>query len=204
MESLIEEALRKYSQDEYYQTLITARERYFHLTGATFDDDDDFEGRMNSFNYWYLFEYIPQNKTRTMIRDCIIKKGPNSEEENSLLGVQFSLFEYLGKNLRDMMTLKDIWTQKKTVLSATQSALPLVKNDYFIGRYITFMGKNNLLPGYCLLPIEVKPDIYNQLSSLKGKEDLYLKQEFLLKLEFLKTKWKRYGHINAKKLFTFA
>ena len=54
----LDNALREYTSGKHYQTLLQAREQYFSMTGEIFDDDDDYDARMNGFNDWYLLQFI--------------------------------------------------------------------------------------------------------------------------------------------------
>ncbi|MCR9206212.1 MAG: hypothetical protein NXH75_16640, partial [Halobacteriovoraceae bacterium] len=54
---LLEKVLTYYSTGDYYQSLLKAKEDYFIKTGKAFEEDEDYESRMASFNDWYVLQY---------------------------------------------------------------------------------------------------------------------------------------------------
>ena len=93
-------ALEIYTQGVHYDTLLEAKKEYFTITGQANDDDDDFEARMNSFNEWYVLQFISMRGTRTVISDYLINNPVDDFLAKSLSGVNYSLFEYVGKKLQ--------------------------------------------------------------------------------------------------------
>ena len=63
----MEKALIEFSKDDHLETLLEAKREYFSLTGQANEDDEDFESRMNSFNDWYILQFVSNKRTRTKI-----------------------------------------------------------------------------------------------------------------------------------------
>ena len=99
------------------------------------------------------------------------------------------------------MVLKDILYGDKEVLHKEHEELGILKNDAFLGRVIKYDGKKHLLEGICVLPIESLSIIKKEAKKVKRLNDEYEELQFLFKIEFLKNKWRRYGHIDLQKIF---
>ena len=85
-------ALDIYTQGDHYDTLLEAKKEYFTITGQANDDDDDFEARMNSFNEWYVLQFISKRGTRTVISDYLINNQVDDQLAKSLSNVNYSLY----------------------------------------------------------------------------------------------------------------
>ena len=71
------------------------------------------------------------------------------------------------------------------------------------GRTLSLDDQSYLLSGICILPREVRSLLTKQCKKVRKQKDPNKEVEFLLRVEFLKTKWRRYGHIEASKIFVF-
>ena len=54
LRNILDEAIQRYSSNDYYEKLKSAKEEYFKLTGKLSEEDEDYESRMNGFVYWYI------------------------------------------------------------------------------------------------------------------------------------------------------
>jgi hypothetical protein len=202
----LEQALVEYSSGDHVETLLEAKKEYFSITGQANEDDEDFESRMTSFNDWYLLQFVSKSGTRTIIKDFIKKYDIPDNFRDSLLNVNFSLFEYTGKNFGGRDVLKDIHFKRKFILPKTQDEkqqLPLIKNDLFLGRILTVNETHYLLDGICVLPKDVKPILRKESKKVRRMQDLFEDNKFLLNIEACKNKWLRYGHIDINNIFQF-
>ena len=71
----LDQAMKEYMTGNHYDTLIEAKSEYFVLTGQANEDDDDYEARMNSFNDWYILQFMSKRNTRTVIKDYLTNIG---------------------------------------------------------------------------------------------------------------------------------
>ena len=199
----IDNVLQEYTTEQYYERLLAAKDEYFSLTGKVNEDDDDYEARMSSFNEWYVFQYIARQDTRSCMKDYLLKNNIERELSLALLDINYSVFEYLGENLKKNIVLRDIFHSQKIVLPKGHAIPGLLKNDIFIGRIISYKGQNNLLDGIGILPKEVRPILKKQFKKVLKLNDKSMETKFLMQVEYLKNKWKHYGHIGAAKIFVF-
>jgi len=204
IEEHLEKAREKYTSGVHYETLIEARKEYFEITGQVNEEDDDYESRMNAFNDWYLLQFVSRRGTRTVIKEYLTQNTIEDNVSKSLLTLNHSIFEFGDMNFSKKLILKDILHDNKIKLPITHPQLGLIKSDLFIGRVITYNEENYLLSGLCTLPKQVKSIIAKECKKIRKLKDPMREVEFLLKLESLKTKWRRYGHIDVTKIFIFA
>ncbi|MBT3982442.1 MAG: hypothetical protein HOE90_13875 [Bacteriovoracaceae bacterium] len=207
MEETVKEQINKiigeYSSTDYTMSLIKAKDQYFEITGSINDDDDDFESRMNLFNEWYIFNYCPEEETSPFIERYLQKNPIDEIVATGLKMVNYSLFEYVKNSFRGKIVLQDILHGKKVVLENKIGDVGLMPKDIFIGRVLNIKNQNFLLNGLCTLPGEVKSTLSKESKKVRKKADLSEEISFLLILESLKTKWKRYGHVETNKIFVF-
>lgn len=198
-----EKALDIYTQGVHYDTLLEAKKEYFEITGQANDDDNDFEARMNSFNEWYVLQFISKRGTRTVISDYLMNNSVNDFLAKSLTSVNYSLFEYTGKNFRGTDVLYDMLHDKKVPLPKGGILPSIIKDDIFVGRVLSFEEKNFLMTGLCVIPKEVRPILKKECKKVRNLKNPNEELKFLLKIESFKTKWIRYGHVDATKIFKF-
>lgn len=200
---VLDNILEVYTQEDFKNQLIVAKEKYFKMTGAVNDDDDDFEARMNLFNEWYLFDYIASGHTQPYLYQYIERSDFDPVLAQAFRDVNFSLFEYNKKNFRKQVVIEDHIKNEKFVLHNPEGDLGVVPKDLFIGRIIPIKEENFLLRGMCLLPLEVRPTLIKECKRLRKLKNPQEEKNFLINLENLKTKWRRYGHIDSNKIFVF-
>ena len=202
IEQHLEKALAHYSQNRYYDIMLKAKDSYLQLTGSVDDTEQDYENKMNCFNDWYLFQYRLPRQNCTIMENYL--QSHSLDEITTLAFRNFchSLFQYLGKSFRGYFSIKDLWSKKKFILNK-ESPLPLLKNDFFIGRIIPLPDESYLMKGRSLLPADSWPIIKKKMRSVMKSQEIGEKNKFLYELESLNTKYKRYGHIDVAKIFIF-
>ena len=72
----------------------------------------------------------------------------------------------------------------------------------FIGRLIDYKDQYWLMKGISLFPGNIKKNIKKEIDRVYKLNDFHQAKQFLFRLEKLKNKWKRYGHIDAAKIFS--
>lgn len=199
----LKKVFAEYTGQAYYGRLITAKNVYFELTGSINEDEDDYEAKMNCFNDWYIFEYIAENRSGPFILDYIENNGLSGDVSEALTTVNYSLFEFTGENLKKQFVINDLFHGKKYPLFLGHHRFGLVKGDLFLGRILKFRNENLLLHGVSILPKEAKSALVKEAKKVKKFGSLDLKREFLVKVEQLKTKWRRYGHVAPARIFVF-
>ncbi|MEX0797938.1 MAG: hypothetical protein WEB87_00165 [Bacteriovoracaceae bacterium] len=202
IEMHIDKILENYTQGEKYELLKIAKERYVALTGKLDEETDEYELRMNSFNDWYIFNFRRENGRR-IIDDYIYDFKTEDELARAFHNVNHSLFTYSKTNFKKQIVLKDILRDKKIALSKELKYFGMVQDDLFVGRIINYKDENFLLKGMCPLPGNILSTVKKQAKKIRKLNSLEAEEDFLLKLERLKTRSLQYGHIDANKIFIF-
>lgn len=197
------QALIEYTSGEHYETLLEAKEEYFILTGKLLEEDDDYEARMNGFNDWYLLHFVSRKDIRTPIKNYLMKYGVDEALAHALLNVKHSLYEFLGEDSQKRVVIMDMLAHKKCIVSDAHLIPTFIKGDTFVGRMVTVEGRHYLLDGQTVLPKDVKQLLKKEAKRIGQNDDPHQEFSFLFTLESLKTRWKRYGHIDAQKIFAF-
>lgn len=200
----LENALIEYSDGDHRDILLEAKKEFFDLTGKLNEDDEDYNSRMESFNQWFVLHFV-SCKMEGIIFDAYANAHKiDSSITTGLHHINYSLFEYTGKNIKREHVLKDILHDTKLALPKDHPELSILKNDLFIGRILNMEGKSRLMSGLCLLPLDAKGILKKESKKIRKKSDTKSESDFLLKIEYLKTKWTRYNHVDIKKIFTFS
>ena len=200
----LEKALDIYSGATFLPSLIEAKDTFFRVTGNLNEEDEDYESRMNSFNDWYLTNYTLSNVRRTPLKDYVLKSEISEDVGHGLLNLEYSLYEFVGQKSEDLFIFHDLMKKKKIQLSGSEGGVPaILKGDLFTGRVVEAVNLNYFLPGICVLPKEIKGNLQDALKRVLKKGSTREIVGFLLKLEYLKTKSKRYGHLPLNKIFQF-
>lgn len=199
----LELALKEYGAGQMYETLKDARSVYFNLTGEVYEEDDDYESRMNAFNEWFLSEF-KVNDLKSPIQIYLEKFSEvEFEVKESLENINYSLFEYKGANLFGEDVLEDVLHARKIKLPKDSLETGLLKGDLFIGRTVQYIKETRLLDGMCFLPREAYKIVKKQARKVRKLEDENAEKDFLILTEALKTKCKRYNHVDIKRIFVY-
>ena len=202
LRSILDDAVTKFSSNEYYDKLRSAKEEYFKLAGKLSEEDDDYESRMNGFVYWYITQR-DFDDNGPLIKKFVNEISIEENQKDSMLSINHSLFEYRGQNLFKKHVFKDILHNTKFYIPKNEFTLQLVKDDLFIARTISHEGKTMLLDDISVLPNDARGPLVKESKKVRKLNDRKRDMQFLLRIEALKTKWRQYGHIDPKKIFVF-
>lgn len=204
VQDFFQRVLNHYTDEKHLPLLLEAKEYYFKQTGKVDEDDDDFESRMVDFNEWYILQFIPENRTKTLMREYL--KENRVDEELYLAFTQFqqSIFEYLGNSFSGCPSLWNFIEDKKVKLPKNVPMLSVVKGDLFTARLVFYKSQYFLLGGMSIVPKEVKRILKKESKKVRKLGSHVERERFLLRVEGLKTKWKQYGHVDVTKIFQFS
>ena len=201
---VLNSAIEKFSSHEYYESILAAKQEYFELTGKITEDDEDYESRMNGFNYWYLTQRTKSDNCSLLNNYVASVDEIDDSQKSALLNINHSLFEYKGLSFTKKNAFKDILHDKKFTIPKDMFCHQLIKDDIFIARTIEFDGSVYLLNDISVLPQEVRSILVKESKKVRKLQDKSRDLQFLMEVEKLKTKWRRYGHIDPKKIFQFS
>jgi len=198
-----DQALQIYTSNDYVADLMDARKQYFSLIGQAIEEDEDYEPTMNSFNDWYLLQYIAKKSIRTWIKDYLLNNGVDDEIIDTFNDYNHSLFECLGNTMSGCHQFYDILHDKKITLDKEHPPLALIKRDIFIGRILNYKNQSYMLPGMSVLPKEAKKILKHEVVRIIGMKNHIKEIKFLFQVEGFKNKYKRYRHLDVSKIFRF-
>ncbi len=196
-------ALQEFASGKHYDQLIEAKDTYFNLTGWPLEEDEDYESRMNSFNDWYLFQFVSKQGNRPPIETYLENREVEEDMKVSLLSYNHSVFQYMGENRKGQYTLKDILHNKKLTLASGHPAVLPIKGEIFMGRTLEYKAGIYLTTGMTFLPRETISILKKEVKKVRRLRDPGAEIKFLLFTEFLKTKWQRYRHVELDKIFVY-
>ena len=199
----LSKALKIYTDNDYRDELISAKQDFFKITGNLNDDDEDYDLRMHSFNDWYLMQYTLSSVKRTPISDYIFSQNIDEKLAKILLGHKHSLFQYTGEKRNGAAVFRNLRDELNMMVKDKKIAPMFVKGDIFLARYLTLPDEIVFLPGLCVIPREVKSSLVKELARMKQRQSKRDEQSLMLKIEYLKTKSLRYSHLALGKIFSF-
>ena len=202
IENHIDKIMDIYTQGEYYDLLVKAKDEFTTLTGKIDEEANEYESRMYTFNDWYIFNFRREDNRR-IIDDYIQNYDLESDLSKSLYNLNFSLFQFVKINFKKQIVLKDILHNEKYVLKKEECNLALLDDDLFIGRLVSLEDRNYLLKGVTTLPREVLTPLKKQAKKIRKLNSREAEEDFLMTLEKLKVKSLHYGHLNSEKIFVF-
>ena len=197
----LDRALTHYTSGRYYERLLEAKDEYFSLTGQVNEDDEDYE-LYELFNDWYIFQFVSKLSNRAAIFDYIDENELDETLISSLMEMNYSLFEYCGRSFRGFCSFKDILHNYKFVLPKKVIRRDFLRKTFLLGE---LLSGRKIITCFRFMPFpkEIRGKLVKQSKKLRKLNDRKKEIDFLLKVESLKTKWVRYGHIKPDRIFSF-
>jgi hypothetical protein len=194
-----------YSAGNFYTEIQKAKSEFFLKAGKIYEDDFEFESRMNIFTDWYLFERDLQGydlpPINHALRDEIIAFSEKEKRYiEELRSTVHSIFQVLKVHPEEML-VKDLFSKKKIKLHTMPTTPLLSKSDIFEGRTLPHQGNHFLSNGICIHPVAAKRFITKKIKQLRYR-DRGRQKEFILELADMKLKHTRFHHIDIKYIYT--
>lgn len=188
----IERLLDQYRFGIGLEILIKAKNEYFHKTGPILEEDGDFETRLNCFYDWFLFNYQLEGLT-TVGKHYLISNKLSEDLEKSLFENNYSIFQIVKTDLKGNISIKDIIEKKKIKILHKNAKVPILENDLFVGRVVLYQNNWYLMKGLCFLPQDLINNLSPYIKKIRALKKGPQRDEILLFIEGLKSKWLRYG-----------
>lgn len=198
----IENALAFYTQDEYIEVSIKARKFFFELTGRIAEAEENFETKMDLFNDWYLFHFIPSRSNQTLIKSYLEKTQLEDEKALSLININYSLFEFI-KIKKNFGILKDLLHSKKIYLRTQAKDFSFMEGEVLVGRSYSYEKEDFFLKGLWVVPAESKKLIKKEAKKIKKLKNQEEEKKFLLKIEKCLTTQLHFKHVPLTQIFQF-
>ncbi|HTL12090.1 MAG TPA: hypothetical protein VL588_06360 [Bdellovibrionota bacterium] len=204
----LEPVVEEFTTGEYYQEVYNAKQEYFDKAGVVYEDDPEFEQRMNIFMDWYLFDRDLPGIDLPPIRYFFRRnKGRLTDEElniyKDLCGTVHSLFRikrfaWTGTG----MVVEDLFSNKAYKVSDTEMRKGFNRGDIFEARLIPFKGSYEFSRGFCIHPVEMEGFITGEIKKVRFQEKPR-QTKLILQLSAMKLKSLRFNHIDIRHIYTF-
>lgn len=204
----LEPIIEEFTTGEYYREVFTAKQEYFEKAGVVYEDDGDFEQRMNIFMDWYLFErdlpgvdlppvkyYFRKNKEKFTSEELNIYKDFTNTIHSIFLLRRFTF-------TKGGIVVQDLFSNKKYTVVDSEMNSGFSKGDIFEARIIPFKGKYEFSKGFCFHPIEMRSFILSEIKKVRF-HDKARQTKLILQLAAMKLKHSRFNHIDVKHIYTF-
>jgi len=202
VEAVLERILSFSSEPENRELLEKAREYYLQKVGKTFEDDDDFEQRMNTFVEWYIFNYQPYGtlpgQIFTRYKEKYIVKSSSTEWTIRKAIEKLTHSVFLVKEQKgEVIKVKDLIGRKTYFVTSDDT---LEKGDIIQTRIIDYNGGSFFSFAHCLHP-KASLKIIKKGIKTKGRNDIT--SDFFLDLETMQLRWRRSRQIDIKQIYKF-
>jgi hypothetical protein len=205
-QTYLEPVIKQYTTGEYYEELFKAKQEYFDRAGVVYEDDSEFESRMNIFLDWYLFDRelpsLDLPPIRIFFRNNRETLSPDDQKiYEDFCSTVHSIFE-LSKVGKDFVKVDDLFSKKSYQVQIDHLKQGFVKGDIFEARLIPFRGVFEFSNGFCFHPVEMEKFILGEIKKVRN-QDKSRQTKLILQLAAMKLKHVRYQHINIKHIYSF-
>ncbi|MBS1959085.1 MAG: hypothetical protein JST80_06430 [Bdellovibrionales bacterium] len=208
MQIRLEPVIRDFTTGDYYAEVFKAKQEFFERAGTVYEDDAEFEQRMNLFMDWYLFDrdlpgvdlppiryYIRQHQTEFNDEDKGLYQDLASSLHSLFVLHRFTWFK------KDLIIV-DLFSRKKYTVVDPRLKHAFSKGDVFEGRIFPHGGKWHFAQGFCFHPVEMKSFITSEIKKIRF-QDRSRHMKLILQLAQMKLKHHRFAHIDVKHIYEF-
>jgi len=190
------------SEPSNSESLARARKYYFPKVGEIYEDDPDFDHRMNNFLEWFIFDYKDDGGKAPTIFEKYIDAKRDTLTNDELV---FSMT--VGKHVHSIFVINycrngfikanDMLSRKRFLITGDDN---LEKGDLLESRIAVTEKGSFFSRTYCLHP---KAAYKNIMGELKKRSKTGLDADFFLALQAIQLKWRRSRRINAGDIYRF-
>ncbi len=207
IQNRLDPIVHQFTTGDFFAEVFKAKEEYFERAGVVYEDDPEFEQRMQLFLDWYIFDrdlprfdlppiqfnYRQNEKTWTEDERAIQKDMCSSVH---------SLFEMKRSALfsKDII-VQDLFSKKNYTVKDPQFRDAFARGDLFEARLIPYMGNYSFSNGFCFHPRETRSFILGEIQKIRHQDhSRHLK--FILHLAGIKLKHTRFAHIDVSHIYS--
>ncbi len=196
----LSELIKRYTREEYYEDIKSARREYFGTIGQLREEEENFESQICCFDDWYLFNFSLRNGM-TPVQDYLNAGCVEVEFRNTFEFPDYSLFEYRGRAIKGNFVIQNHLTGEKVRLIKDQSPVPLMKGEIFVGRVLSRGGEHFLMRGVTPFPDKIAPRLIKRAKQVRKHATPAEKNIFVNGLESVRIKWLEYGRPDPERFF---
>jgi hypothetical protein len=204
----LDPVIEEFTSGDYYREVYDAKEEYFEKAGRVYEDDSEFEERMQLFMDWYIFDRDLRGVDLSPIRFYYRRNKEHLSESDS------QIYRELCQTIHSIYRLKrkaffgggflvtDLFTKKTYRVYDSHLERGFNAGDLFEGRLITFQGKQYFSKGFCFHPVEMQKFILGEIKKVRA-QDVTRQNKLILQFSAMKLKHMRYQHISIEHIYTF-
>ena len=199
---LLEELNAFATQPANLVELKKGRGHYFGKTGQVFEDDPDFEHRMNSFLEWFIFDFKSGGAETSTIFEKFI-----DSKRTALSNEEMIFLMSVGKHVHSIFQVKSCGNgtiKLKDMVGGKVYTLPsedrLEKGDLLDRRLLCLENSCCFLHTYSLHP---KLAYKSLIAELKKRKKSGIKPDFFISLQAMQVKWRRSRQIDVLDIYRF-
>lgn len=202
-QALIDRVLADTVSGKKSEELARAREDFFRRTGRVYEEDPQFEGRLQLFFDWFLFDRPLDEVGATPIRVYIDRHRSDLPEEerrvlDGFLTNHHALFELLAEG-GGILDLRDL-TTGETFQVEERRALGVLPGDFFDARVVPFPGGMRFTGAFCFHPREARRAIRRRIRSAR-KEGMLDWTPLLHDLALKSLKIEKYRYVRVQDIY---
>lgn len=205
----LEPVIEEFTTGEYYREVYNAKKEYFDKAGVVYEDDSEFDQRMNIFMDWYLFDRDLPGVDLPPIKYYFRKNKDQFPHEELNIYRDFcstvhSIFRLKRKtwNKRGLV-VTDLFSNQVITVSDAEMNRGFARGDIFEARILPFKGENEFSKGFCFHPVEMESFILGEIKKVRF-QDRSRQTKLILQLSAMKLKHLRFQHIDIRHIYTFA
>jgi len=186
--------------------IVAAKGKYEEDAGRIKDSFPDYENRITSFLYWFIFEWT----SRTLQNQNPIgiffnlqrKKLQESEREifKQLINHRHSLFEFIKIGKKESV-IYDLFAKKKIRLKDHEMMFGMEPGQYFETRIFQIDKEFYFAPYLIKHPHMVRGSIYTVVKKIRKLNKPYF--PFLIHLQYLQFKFETFPKFDFRKIYNF-
>ncbi len=204
-EKYFEKLLIYFSGDNYHEDILAGKDLFYGELGHYEEDSEGYEQRLNLFFDWYLFsrelssvglcpaEYVLELADFEM-------SSEERELYESLAKTYHSIFEIV-KIRGESVTVKDLFTGKKILMSDSRYSIGFNKDEIFDGRIFKYQDKNFFCKGFCFHPPQARRFILKEIKAVR-KAEREEQESLMLKLMKMRFKVEQYKHLKIDDVYS--
>ena len=208
-EKCLDPVIEAFTTGEYYREVYHAKQEYFEKAGVVYEDDPEFDQRMNIFMDWYIFDRdLPKVDLPPIKYYSRLNQDEMNDEElqiyNDLCSTIHSIFRL--KRLtwnRKGLVIQDLFSNKTWKVMEPEINRGFSKGDLFEARLIPFKGRFEFSRGFCFHPVEMESFILGEIKKVRY-QSTEKQTKLILQLSNMKLKHLRFNHIDVRHIYTFS
>jgi hypothetical protein len=206
VEKVLAPIVDQFVTGEYHAQVVQAKAEYFERTGIVYEDDSEFEQRMNLFMDWYLLDRdlpgVDLPPLRFYSRSNALELGSEDQEIiEGLCNTIHSLFVLKRLTVfQKKLVIQDLFSKKSYTVDEDRLRAAFAPGDLFEARIIPIEGKYSFANGFCFHPREVLPFVKAEIAKIRH-QDRARHIKFILQLAGMKLKHQRFAHIPVRHIY---